>query len=184
MKIEPLKQRLSQLLQKLKGDKKTLCILAAGVLLMAVVFAFDTSGQKETRKEKNEEGAVQTLSAEEQLCDLLSNIKGAGKVKVMITYAAGARTVYAVNREETGEERETGTSSRRTREDYVVTKDSDGEGGLVLQEIPPQVCGVAVVCGGGSDPVLKAQIVEAVRALFNIKSTNISVAELAAEGGA
>ena len=58
--------------------------------------------------------------------------------------------------------------------DKNIENDED-ENGLLTKSVYPHVCGVAIVCDGAGDSVIKQRIIETVCALFDINSTNISV---------
>ena len=111
----------------------------------------------------------------DRLEKLLEAIDGAGKVKVMITFNTYSETVYAENSEENiGADGETDTS-----DEYIIIDGEDGETGLRLKIISPEIKGVAVICQGGNNPVIKEQIISVVSALFDISSNKISVAVMA-----
>ena len=46
---------------------------------------------------------------------------------------------------------------------------------MKIKSVYPEIKGVAVVCEGASDPVVREQIVSVITALFDISSKNISV---------
>ena len=165
-------------LEKLKGDKKALFIIGIGLLVMVLVLTVDFKPF-----EKKEGVANETVDfekeLEDELCGILSQIKNAGRVKVMITFESSREKVFARDTDENVESRESLSNTRKTKNQYIIVENGNSETGLELKDIYPRVRGVAVVCDGAGNPVIKEQIVSAVSALFNIKSTNISVAEMA-----
>lgn len=168
---------------KAKLDKKTklsLYVLALILCLVAVVLTSVGSFSNErsdTTGKANE--SIDDPGLNEQLTELLSNIKGAGRVKVMITYEATDENVYAKDTDEEFENSENRPTQQKIKSEYIIVKGSDGEEGLKIKNVFPTIRGVAVVCDGGNDPNVKGQIVSAVSALFDINSTKISVAEMA-----
>ena len=46
----------------------------------------------------------------------------------------------------------------------------------MIKEIYPEIRGIAVVCDGGNNPVIKEQLVSILSALFGINTNRISVA--------
>ena len=62
---------------------------------------------------------------------------------------------------------------------YVIIDNDKGEGGMQLKIISPKIRGVAVLCKGGDNPIVKEQIITAISALFDISTNKISVATMA-----
>ena len=177
MNREKLRGNTKKTFEKLKSDKKALFIIAVGLLVMVLVLTVDFR--------PNEKGEVSSGTAdfekelEEELCGILSQIKNAGRVRVMITFESSKEKVFAFDTDENVESRESLSNTRKTKNQYIIVDNGDSETGLELKDIYPRVRGVAVVCDGAENPVIKEQIVSVVSALFDIKSTNISVAEMA-----
>lgn len=178
MNSEKLKGNAKRILEKLKSDKKALFIIGLGLLVMVLVLTVDLKPfAKSSPTSKDTPDFEQEL--EEKLCSLLMQIKNAGRVKVMITYESSKEKVFAFDTDENVESGESLSSTRKTKNQYIIVENGNNETGLELKDIYPKVRGVAVVCDGAGNPVIKEQIVSVVSALFNIKSTNISVAEMA-----
>lgn len=149
-----------------------LCIGLIGMLLITFSQFTDTDTQSgdtaDDRVEYNEQAIRQELEK------MIECINGVGKVRVMITYDTTRETVYAANSDIDSQDNET-----RSQTEHIIIDANDGETGLTVKVIYPKVRGVAVVCSGGADPVIKGQIVDIVSALFDISSKNITVAEMA-----
>lgn len=161
--------RITKAIKKLKEDKKTALILIGAILGMVLIMFSGNSVENENKSTENNL-ISETMVQEEKLQKLLSEIEGAGKVKVMITYKNGGEDVFAFDKDETFRDNE-----QNFKSDYIIIKNSDGETGLKLKTVSPEVKGVAVVCSGASDPVTKEQIISVVSALFDISTKNISV---------
>ena len=136
-------------LKKIKEDKRVLIIIAVGVLGMALIF----------------------LS---ELKPASKGIEGAGRAEVMLTFDSSKEEVFAKDTDEDVEKREKETA-QKTKNKYIIVENDKGENGLITKSVYPRVCGVAIVCDGADDSVIKQRIVETVSALFDINSTNISV---------
>ncbi|HBN85852.1 MAG TPA: hypothetical protein DDZ89_18650 [Clostridiales bacterium] len=111
---------------------------------------------------------------------ILSEVKGVGKVKVMITYKNSGTNVYAkdVNQTVDSEEQKSGDGKTVTR------KNEDIESSVVFtgQKVPiiedkmtADVKGVLVVAQGADDPVVRTQILHAVQVLTGVEVHNIAV---------
>lgn len=162
-------EKLSALTEKIMKDKKALFIVAlaiAGMLL--ILFSDDSKDIKELSV--SETASEFTKNYEEELQKLISKIEGAGRVSVMITYESGEESVFASDKEESFRNGE-----QKIKNDYIIVDGENGETGLKIKSIYPEIKGVAVVCSGASDPVIKERIVSVVSALFDISTKNISI---------
>ena len=162
-------EKLSGITERILKDKKSVVLVAMAVVGMLLIFLSGESdrGKEVTKADNHTEYAD---DYEEKLERLISKIEGVGKVSVMITYESGTETVFASDKEESFRNGE-----QKIRNDYIVVDGSDGETGLKIKSVYPEIKGVAVVCSGASDPFIKERIVSVVSALFDISTKNISV---------
>lgn len=148
----------------LKQYRYVVLLLMLGVLLMLL-----------PKKQESEPEALVCVpeladSLEEDLAQILTRIRGAGRVEVLLTEYAGTETLYQTDADITADS---------LREDTVVVSDSGrGESGLVRQVIPPRYMGAIVVCQGGDNPGVKLAILEAVSRATGLKSNQISVLKM------
>ncbi|MBO5937643.1 MAG: hypothetical protein J6Q79_08570 [Clostridia bacterium] len=168
---------LKKLFEKLRSDKKAIFIISAGIIGMLLILLSDTGTSDKTAS--TETNANKSYISQQELAGevekLIESIDGAGRCKVMITYNSFDETVYAYDKDENiSAQGETDYSGK-----YVIIDSGDKEDGLRLKTILPEIKGVAVVCQGGSNPVIKEQIVASLSALFDISSNKISVAVMA-----
>lgn len=117
---------------------------------------------------------------EKKLEDILSQLKGVGKVKVMITLEDTTEVVPAFNttknNETTKENDAQGGTREIVREDMtiqVVTNDN-GEP-IVLKEIRPTIKGVIVLADGAEDLYIKEMLYEAVKTALGIPGNRVEV---------
>ena len=143
-------------------------VLIVGIILML----WPVSSKKEEVVYREEiAGRQQEDTTTEMLEAILSQIKGAGKVKVLLTYSAGERTVYHVNEKSTSTE----DSQSRDLETALVTDGNRKEEALVSQVLPPEYLGAVVVCQGAGDPSVRLAISEAVSRATGLGADKISV---------
>ncbi|MCR2042799.1 stage III sporulation protein AG [Anaerosalibacter massiliensis] len=184
--------KIKELLQKITNKKyinKLLIILIVGIMLLITSSIFKQDKEKETIKknnnikEKKEENYMEDYAyeLEKKLEKILGQIKGAGKVNVMVTLDETTEKIPAVNKtenqEKTNEEDSQGGVREIKREDssvQVVTKGNDGSI-LVLKEIKPKVKGVIVVAEGAYDIEVKEQLYEAVKTALGISGNKVEV---------
>lgn len=184
--------KIKELLQKITNKKyinKLLIILIVGIMLLITSSIFKQDKEKETIKkdnnikEKKEENYMEDYAyeLEKKLEKILGQIKGAGKVNVMVTLDETTEKIPAVNKtenqEKTNEEDSQGGVREIKREDsnvQVVTKGNDGSI-LVLKEIKPKVKGVIIVAEGAYDIEVKEQLYEAVKTALGISGNKVEV---------
>ncbi len=164
----------SKMFSKFAEDKKSLFIIVLG-LFGIVLIGFSGGSEKEilSSDSNNYSDSNYIEDYEKQLESLISEVKGAGKVKVMITYESGYETVYAKDISEQSEDGRTKFSS-----EIIIVDSGSDENGVTVKEIYPTVRGVAVVCQGGGNLAVKAEIISIIKSLFNINSNCISVTEM------
>lgn len=158
------------------GDKKLKLIAAVGLigilLIMMSEFAPKAEKQPVAPMETQENYAQYTAHLEAQTEALLASIQGTGKCKVMITLRHSDERVYARN----SQENQNGSSYSR-QDEYVLYDGQDGETPALIKQYFPQVQGVAVVCEGADNTVVRESIINSVSALFNISVSKISVSK-------
>lgn len=161
-----------KLLEGLEKYKFVLLVLLAGVLLLLLPTG---GGGGEDGVDGGAsppaELAFDLNGLERKLEASLSQVEGAGEVKVVLTVKASTRQVLA--QDVTSSQREGELEEGRTT--VVVSRGSGREEAVPLQQIYPQFQGALVVCPGGDDPAVQLKLVEAVSALTGLGSDKISI---------
>jgi uncharacterized protein with ATP-grasp and redox domains len=110
----------------------------------------------------------------EQLEEILSQVAGAGRVKVLLTVEEGAWTRY-----QTDSDTQNAGDSRSVRVDTVIVTDRErAQSGLVTQVNPPVYLGAVVVCQGAESAAVRLAITEAVSDATGLTSDKISVLKM------
>lgn len=153
-----------------------LCIIGAIALLIIVVSELFTGDNIPSPQENRSEYAEDYIErTEKELCSILEDIDGAGRVEVMITLESCYENVYAKGHSTQKDVDDLGEQSQLT-EEYVIVKNGSGtEECLVVKVYEPVVKGVAVVAEGADNAQVKKAITETVCALFDISSNKVSV---------
>lgn len=112
--------------------------------------------------------------ASEQLAQVLGQIDGVGKVKVMLSVSVGETTRYHSDEETTT----TDTTTSVRKETVIVTDADRAQMPLVSQVIAPEYRGAVIVCQGGDDPKVKWAVVEAVSKATGLGANQISVLKM------
>ena len=137
-----------------------LIVVAVGLILMLLPGG-STPKQEQPQQIQETEADFAT-----ELAEILSKIKGAGKVEVMLTTAQGQETCYQTDSR--GEDQSTVTITDSTR----------NETGLIRQVNPPTYLGAIIVCQGGDDPGVRLAIVESVAKVTGLGADRISVMKM------
>lgn len=149
--------------------KYVLLILLLGIFLMSLP-------DRTTEPPQQEMADLQPVLANtaEELEEILAQIAGVGKVRVMLTEAAGSETIY-----QTDEDRAASSDSESLRIETVIVSDSDRkENGLIRTVVPPVYLGAIIVCQGGDSPHVRLSVVDAVSNVTGIGSDRITVLKM------
>lgn len=126
--------------------------------------------------------ATGETDTEVRLASILSNMEGAGKVDVMITYETGPALVPAMDRNEmrtTATERD-GESTSQTQQTDIqerpMTVDGpDGSEPMVLYQETPEIKGVIVIAEGAGDIEVYMNLERAVMTILNVNADQVEV---------
>ncbi len=159
--------------EKVKGlagkYRYVLLVLAVGILLMLLPAGTKI---KENIKAETPAAAVQQDVARE-LEQILSQIKGAGQVKVMLTQKSGEQVHYQQDTELGG-----GDSGSQRQDTVVVTGADRVQNGLIQRVDPPVYLGAVIVCQGADSAAVRLGIIEAVSRITGLGSDRISVLKM------
>lgn len=158
------------ILDFIKKYKYVAIVILAGLILMML-----PSGKTDSSHETIiTQSTDSILTLEQQLSNLLSCVKGAGEVKVILTVSAGEETLY-----QTDEDYSANNDSSSTGTDTVTVTDANrNETGLIRQVNPPTYLGAIIVCQGADSPAVRLAIVEAVSKATGLGADKISVLKM------
>lgn len=193
------------------GKDRFLIMIIGGLLLFVIAcpVSSDASGEETEEAQGQSEGEAGALSAQNtgaesemtqesdyakalqtQLSEILSDIDGAGKVEVCLSFAdygtgvVEKDTSYTRDNEEKENESEQKTTSVLTEnsEETVFTTDEEGnEAPFVSKTLTPSVEGALVVAQGGGNEAVAQEMKEAIMALFGIEEHKIKVVKMKGE---
>ena len=153
----------------IKKYKFPVLIVAVGLLLMAL-----PTLKSENKPQEDEQSEIIQNTFDEDLAQLLSQVQGAGNVKVLLTTAEGEETVYQTNVDQNKN-----NDSENNRSDTVTLTKSDREQqGLIRQVKAPIYRGAIIVCQGAGSADVRLALVDAVSKITNLRSDQISVLKM------
>ncbi|MBE6977207.1 MAG: hypothetical protein E7438_00995 [Ruminococcaceae bacterium] len=145
-------------------------VILAGILLLTL------PGKKKENSTATDPVALTGPSEDLtlELTEILQQIKGVGRVQVLLTISKGEQTHYQEDSDQSTDE--TGTDIRT--ETVIIRDADDRESALIIQVIPPEYLGAIVVCDGADDASVKLAVLEAVAKATGLRSDRISVLKM------
>ncbi len=151
------------------------------VMLAGAVLLLWPSGKKETPPQAvqtpiiaQEEG-FDLCAMEEKLAQILSKVRGAGDVSVMLTAQGSERRVLA--EDEKNVRAADGGSETQSTTVVVSGSGGSGEGPVLVQRLYPRLQGALVVCQGGDKADVRLKLMQAVSALTGLGADKITICE-------
>lgn len=154
-----------------------LLALLAGVLLLAMGKSF-FGGEKETPAQAETQTAsdVAERETETRMAEILSKVRGAGAVDVMLTYCRTEERTIAQDEVREESERD---GKFRVEQKAVLTEEKGGNTApFILSENAPVIEGVVIVAEGGGDATVQAALHQAAEALCNVPAHKIAVLQM------
>ena len=161
--IETAAEKCKKLFQKLGKYKYAVLILLLGVLLMLLPTK-PTEEKTEPAVQMNEQAWL--TENENRLANALSELDGAGKVKVMLTIKTS--TQYYFQSDHTMEQ------DRKT-DITVYAKNGSNQEPIVIKSDYPEYLGAVILAEGADRAEVQLQITQAVSDLTGLGSDKISV---------
>lgn len=181
---------LEKLREKLKALKKEtiLVLFLVGALLLIIVWPTGSKDRGTVADKTSQEGAkIQDSQSEEslwgykqrmeeELKNMLEQMEGVGKANVMISVGDSGKTVVEKDVSLSKHSEKDGSLADSDRTEQTVYEDGEsGERPFIVNNLSPKIQGVLIVADGGDDPEVKAKVLEAVMALFQLESHKISI---------
>ena len=186
-----------------KGKRKTenLVVMLALMIIVVIAINYIWNGKSTEKNNNNTElsnsNMIKQVSAEvknddleEKLEKILSNISGAGNVKVMITYSESSTTqpIYDENYKETNTVENDDSGGTRSisetdnQKQIVFKQNSDGSKEPVTKSvISPKIEGAIITAQGANNATVKSNIIQAVEAATGLATHKIQVFEMKGE---
>ena len=192
MEIKELKN-VRELIRKIGPMRLAILVLAGVVLLVLSLPTSADNGGKELSDGIEMQGETLALEAMQKYArqqekateEILSQVDGIGKVKVMLTLAASEEKVPLQNEDiaedETSEADQSGgtrsQSGYQSKRESVIIQGAEQQP-YVVQINSPRVEGVVVVAQGASSGKMKTEILEAIQALFPVQPHKIKIMKM------
>lgn len=171
----------------LSSKKATTIILVLGLAGIALLFLSEFIGQGSNSSGKPNSSSATTQEYEAQiehrLEEIIGQINGVGRVKVLVTIESGVENVYETDNKGSADETKNGGDSSGQVQQSTTSESShviidDGNGGqkaLLTTQLQPKILGVVVVCDGGNNPDVKENVIDSVSTALGVPTNRISV---------
>ena len=194
--LKNIKQKITKYGNKKLIEKAVIIAIIGVICLIAGSVLFEGNPTKQaggsTLNSNGNIDSVETIkqSSEEpkneienSLKTILSKIKGAGKVDVMVTFYSGNEAIPATDvktSESTTEEKDKEGGSRSIKqadkENKIIYEEEQGvKKPFILKELLPKVKGVVIVADGAGDIEIKNNLARATEALLEVAIYKIQV---------
>ncbi len=112
---------------------------------------------------------------EQRLEKLLSQIDGVNGVSVMVTLESTSTRIFAEETQSESDSSSNADSSSKSSSSRTEIVLAGGKEPLETSVVCPRVRGVAVVCPGAADPVVKEKIANTVSGVLNVGVSRVCV---------
>ncbi len=173
------------LYKKLKGVKNIELIIAAVVCGLILIIYLGVGYSSKKAKTETATDTVVTADASAELESILSKIKGAGKVRVLITYDGDGEKIPAestsrysyTTTDESGEKSSTSQTVTETKNTVLVSSGGTSSA-LILKQVSPKIVGVVIVAEGAESSNVKVALWSAAQAATGAGIDRIRIFEM------
>ena len=188
--IKQLTSKTDEGNNKKKIENLVFLLIILIVVLVAINFIWNDKKENVKTTDNNKKLAIQEETKKdsdsdlkEQLEDILQNINGVGKVKVLITYSQTSQVLPLYNedtsKKDTEEKDKTGgtriVTETDTKKDVIFQETNGNKMPITQSVISPKVEGAIVTAQGANNMAVKTDIIQAVEAVTGLSSHKIQV---------
>ncbi len=159
-------------INKIITDKKSIVLI--GAAFVAGIMLMMGNGQAESKGTSASAETACYDNLNKELENILSQVEGAGEVRVLINYKQSGEKILAYDMESNTNDRD-GEKENNSKSEVVY----DGNKmPVVIKEYMPKVEGVIIVAQGGSSENVKKQLIAGTVALLGIDEHKIEVLKM------
>ena len=172
--------------KKIYNNKKIIYILFITGFILLIFPNFFKYKKNKIIENSNNQKFIEKIQRD--IADMISNIEGAGKSKVLITLEEGEETIYLAEKKENSQtvtdenSYNQNLNLKRKTDDiekkYITTRDSNGnENPVIIKKLEPKIRGAVISCQGAKNKEVRENIIKIVSVALDINSSKICVAE-------
>lgn len=153
------------------SQKKKLTWFALLALLGIVLMLFskcgeDKAGEQVASEPSALDPALYAEQIEEKVEALCNKIDGVSSAHAVVTLKGGYRAIYATDAQ---------YGSSVNKSETVLIGSGSSEKALLIGYENPEIAGIGIVCSGGDDAYVRAEIISMISAAFDLGSNKIFV---------
>jgi stage III sporulation protein AG len=157
-----------------RSEKISNAVVVLGIVIGVILLLFGGGGaffskQKQSTDVSAEVREYDEIKYEEELVRkieaICSQVKGAGKVSVAVTLDGSYRAIYAQN----------SSDGANVKKEYLLVGSGSSESALLVGYSPPKILGVGVVCSGGVNAAVRAEMIALISATLDLPTNKIYV---------
>lgn len=169
-----MKGTTEKIVRKMKKYKYVLLILLLGIVLLIWPGGTHQKEEKESVPPETEKHENYAGITEQKLSLMLSEIAGAGRVRVMLTLNRGPKTEFQTD----SQTEKNGDRNSEDRKTVILSHGSAYDEAAVSAVQYPVFQGALIVCDGAENPAVRLNIVQAVSAVTGLGSDRITVVKM------
>ena len=162
----------------IKKYKYAALVFVIGIALLLLPFGKSGRETEEAPITEEHSDDCYVRDLESRLETLLSQIRGAGTVHVMLTLQTGSRTEYQTDTQFSSDTSGTETRSSEERKTVILSEGSAYDKAAVSAVRYPQFQGALIISAGAEHPAVRLDLINAVAALTGLNSSQITVVKL------
>ena len=163
------KKPFEKVLDKIKNNKLLQYGLIIFIILAVFFVIFLSQVKKDVSSQNKTEMEIYISSLENKLSSVLSEVEGAGNVKVIITIDGGKETILASKITTT----ETANGKEIVESPILVNGKT-----VVLKELYPKIKGVLIVSEGANNLMVLNKIQQATISLLNVSVNQVEILKM------
>ena len=138
-----------------------------GILLMLLSRCGEDKAGAQTQNEPSAlDPALYAEQIEEKVEALCNKIDGVSSAHAVVTLKGGYRAIYATDAQ---------YGSSVNKSETVLIGSGSSEKALLIGYENPEIAGIGIVCSGGDDAYVRAEIISMISAAFDLGSNKIFV---------
>ncbi len=167
---------MSENVSKTKSQRQKFILIFLGGALGILLLLFGGGLASERESDAQPSSAGEQSTAEEYAAmlearveSICSGVRGAGKVRVLVSLKGGYRTVYAFDSQ---------NGSSGYKSELVLSGSGSERQAVVSAYENPEIAGVGIVCEGADSPEVRAEIISLVCASLGVSTNKVFVAKM------
>ena len=184
--MKRFREILDRIKSALSNYKYPVIILLAGLVLVLFPTRKSNAGATPAASAPTEAANTSAPPSNQKYCEqtereleqILSQIQGAGTVRVMLTLEAGPETVYLSDSDIQRSAEGGRTSEKNESKTVILSRGSSYNEAAIVKTEYPSFRGALIVSQGADDASVRLRLTEAVSALLGLGSDKITVVKM------